>query len=316
MSTPAPSHTFCNDFSDTSSCNTIISVRQVAAGLSLVGCVFILGSIYIYQRYQSVGQRLILFLTLSALINTIFYFLGDTTPQPSSQCTAQGWFITYFDWVVLLWDACLTHFLYLAIHGSSPSVLWKKQRTYHLLCWGLPLVPASIPLFWKAYGPAGAWCWVVGTHVGLRFAVWYIPMILVLLFIGTAYVLIYKKLEKSGHAWNGFGDDGENTAMRVLKGDVATLRWYPVVYVVLSLFALVNRIQNAASPHHPILGLYILHALSTPLQGLFNSIVYMRNNNFKNFLQTLRRRFTKTEVREYNIMEEQSESEDSDADTI
>lgn len=59
------------------------------------------------------------------------------------------------------------------------------HRGYHLIVWGLPLIPAVIPLAFQAYAPAGAWCWIVETQVLMRFVLWYIPMLILLIGIGA-----------------------------------------------------------------------------------------------------------------------------------
>jgi hypothetical protein len=43
---------------------------------------------------------------------------------------------------------------------------------------------------------------------------------------------------------------------------------YPAVYLAVSLFAIINRVQNASQPDHPVFALYLLHSLTSPTQGL------------------------------------------------
>ena len=44
-------------------------------------------------------------------------------------------------------------------------------------------------------------------------------------------------------------------------------RWYPLVYLLVSIMPLVNRVHNAVDPANPSYALYSLHAISAPLQG-------------------------------------------------
>lgn len=55
------------------------------------------------------------------------------------------------------------------------------------------------------------------------------------------------------------------------------LRLYPIVYLLANFFPLINRIQNASSSgrhDNPVFVLTLLHALTNPLQGALNALVY------------------------------------------
>lgn len=47
---------------------------------------------------------------------------------------------------------------------------------------------------------------------------------------------------------------------------------------VLSIFPLINRIQDGVNPDDPKYALYMLQALSSPMLGFVNAVVYTTNS--------------------------------------
>ncbi|EGD79688.1 hypothetical protein PTSG_10672 [Salpingoeca rosetta] len=196
---------------------------------------------------------------------------------------------------------------------------------YHAVVWGLALVPAIVPLCTRGYAPAGAWCWIEQSQTALRFALWYVPMLLLLAVIGVSYVLMYRRLRSRQFSLRGEAIQEEDDSYR---DNIATLKWYPVVYVVVSVFSVINRIQNAVHPSHPVYALYLLHSLSSPLQGLFNAAVYatsvasLRSTSFQSIKQALSHRLASPEMQEYTVHQPDEEglmantSSDSEADLL
>nr|KAG5692319.1 hypothetical protein BaRGS_009529 [Batillaria attramentaria] len=61
---------------------------------------------------------------------------------------------------------------------------------------------------------------------------------------------------------------------RMLKEDIKPLRLYPFVYLAVSIFPLINRIQNAFDPEDQIFWLVVIASLSAPLHGALNALVF------------------------------------------
>jgi uncharacterized membrane protein YhaH (DUF805 family) len=55
---------------------------------------------------------------------------------------------------------------------------------------------------------------------------------------------------------------------------VIRLSLYILAALVANFPALVNRIQNAVEPSHPVFVLFMFHAICNPLQGFCNAVVY------------------------------------------
>uniref|UniRef100_K1PUK6 G protein-coupled receptor GPR1/2/3 C-terminal domain-containing protein n=1 Tax=Magallana gigas TaxID=29159 RepID=K1PUK6_MAGGI len=74
--------------------------------------------------------------------------------------------------------------------------------------------------------------------------------------------------------WHGTYDPDSERQAAMLKEDIKSLRAYPFIYLAASIFPLINRIQNAAAPDDPVFALVILAALTAPLHGAMNAIVF------------------------------------------
>lgn len=79
--------------------------------------------------------------------------------------------------------------------------------------------------------------------------------------------------------WSGLYSPEVEAEKEFLKKQVQPLKYYPVVYLLLSVFPLVNRIQNAADPNQPVFVLLLLHSMTSPLQSFMNALVYLANTD-------------------------------------
>eukprot|EP00911_Craspedida_sp_UC1_P000204 UC1_evm1s154 len=218
-----------------------------------------------------------MYLSCAAALDTIPYFMGNDKPTAGPGCSFQAFWMSYFDWSVLLWVCIISLNVYLnLIHMMETE---RYEHRYHMLGWGFPLLPALIPLFASAYGPAGAWCWIEGNDA-MRFALWYVPLFTLIFGLGIVYTLITLRVNRNAKRWQGTYNPEVEEEKRQMKKAVQPLRFYPLVYLLCSIFGLVNRIQNAASPGTPIFALYLLHSLTAPMQGLLNALVYATSGGF------------------------------------
>ncbi|XP_070537843.1 cyclic AMP receptor-like protein A isoform X2 [Ptychodera flava] len=264
--------TYCTLFEgDEGKCDAVIIVKRVTASLSLIGCIFMIAVIWLFKKYQFFAQRLILYLSIAALCDSIAYLMGDQHPD-GALCDFQAFWLTFFDWCVLLWVSCITVNLFFnAVRQTKTD---RYELIYHIVCWGLSLVIACLPFIADHYGPAGAWCWIAGDQATLwRFFIWYGPLFVIIFLMFVVYTYIIIHVNRKVKAWEGTYDPDTERSKQLLKEEIKPLIAYPFIYLIISIFPLINRIQNAVS-NDPIFALVILHALTSPLQGAVNAIVY------------------------------------------
>ncbi|CAD5113002.1 DgyrCDS2204 [Dimorphilus gyrociliatus] len=148
-------------------------------------------------------------------------------------CNFQAWMMTCFEWSVLLWVCLITLILYKTVVSLTSMEKW--ELLFCCIGWIFPFVIACIPLIAKAYGQAGIW--------------W------------------------SNKTWEGTYDPDAERRKKFLKDEVKPLMAYPFIYLVLSIFPLINRIQNAIS-NEPVFALMVLTSLTSPLYGAIYAVVF------------------------------------------
>ncbi|XP_062313640.1 si:dkey-100n23.5 [Osmerus eperlanus] len=262
---------FFNTDSEDYRCVVILAVKRATGTFSLIGCFFMLFVIWLLRRYHSLAQKMILSLTIAAFFDSIAYVMSESHPE-GSLCNFQAWWLTYFDWSALAWVCLITFNLYLNLVREMSTN--RFEILYHAMAWGVPLVMATLPLLRGYYGPAGAWCWITDSHVAWRFGIWYVPLFTLILLMICCYTRIIYVANERMQSWFGtFNPERERRKVSLAK-ETKHLKWYPSVYLLVSLFPLINRLHNAVYPQEPLFPLTLLHVLFAPLHGLANAFVF------------------------------------------
>ncbi|CAC5423333.1 GCR1 [Mytilus coruscus] len=249
-------------------CDVVIAVRRTTGALSLVGCFFMIVVIWLFKKYTNFQLKKKNF--IAAFFVSIAYLMGGLVPDGAT-CHFQAWFLQFFDFSVLLWVACITFNLFMNVVRRTTTE--KFEWLYHVFCWGVSLVLSLLPFINDHYGPAGAWCWIE-SDVGWRVGIYYGPLFVILIGLVITYLYIVYSLYRKASSWQGTYDPDTERQKQMLKEDIKPLTAYPFVYIAVSIFPLINRIQNAVAPNSPVFALVVLQALSSPLQGAVNAVVY------------------------------------------
>ncbi|XP_071798279.1 cyclic AMP receptor-like protein A isoform X1 [Asterias amurensis] len=308
MTTLAPGTTCTLFDGHQGKCDAVVGVKKAMAALSLVGSVFMIGVIWLFKKHVVFVQRLILYLTIAAFFDSTAYLMANVQPD-GPLCDFEAFWLSFWDWAVLLWVTCLTVNLFL--------IAVKMIRTdryeiwYHVVCWTTALFVSLLPFIGDNYGPAGAWCWIKEEATAWRFFVWYGPLFIIIIATFIMYSYIIYVLNKKVKSWQGTYEPEIERNRQILKAEIRPLQAYPFIYLALSVFPLINRIQNAAKPGQPVFALVILHALTSPLQGLVNAVVYGMDRETRSRLTWMQiksnfiNRLTKdTQIKEYPLPSE------------
>ncbi|XP_075052527.1 uncharacterized protein LOC142139111 isoform X1 [Mixophyes fleayi] len=255
-----------------SQCVTVTTVKRLTATFSLIGCFCMLVVIWLFRKYNSLPQKMILSLAVAAFFDSIAYIMSEVLPD-GVLCNFQAWWLTYFDWCALAWVCCITLNLYLNVVKEMRTD--RFQLAYHLAAWGVPFILSCLPLFGDYYGPAGAWCWITDEHVAWRFVIWYIPLFSLIFLMMLCYLRIIYVAKQRVITWSGTYDPGRERSKIIMAEEIKSLKWYPCVYLAVSLFPLLNRLHNAFYPSQPMFLLTLLHVMSAPLHGLANAFVFV-----------------------------------------
>ncbi|KAL5004296.1 hypothetical protein ScPMuIL_017752 [Solemya velum] len=150
------------------------------------------------------------------------------------------------------------------------------------------------------------WPWRVG--------IWYGPLVIIIGMMFVVYVYLSVRLSRQVSTWEGTYDPDTERRKELLKDDIKPLRAYPFVYLAVSLFPLINRIQNAIDDQHPVFALVLLGSISAPLHGALNALVFgLDRETFSRLTPSqikvaVLSHIQKEEIREYPIGYSRSDS--------
>ena len=134
-----------------SRCDVVLILKRTFASISIIGCVLILLLIWLFRQYKSLAQRMTLYLTVSAGFGAVIYVISNVHASTTT-CQATAFLLQYADWTTLLWVFTISVNMVLIIRNVPTS---SYEKWYHVVCWGVPLVPSLLPFIGHNYGPAG-----------------------------------------------------------------------------------------------------------------------------------------------------------------
>ena len=283
--------TECPEF-DTKPYAVLALVSAGSATLSALASTVVIFLILSLKKYIFFVQRLILYLCVAALLNSIaimlrfqrvknFYTNQETVPLHIF-CTITGFVDQLTAWSITIAFACVTFNLLLTAVFKRETE--KLELLYLALIVIFPITFNWVPFLQDSYGDAGAWCWIRSVNkdcmpfqfgTDLRFFLWYIPGTIIVLAVVLTYIFIVAWVTRQRHKWAGKYDQETKRQKKNLQKEVWPLLFYPLGFLVLNIFSLINRIQGAIDPNRPVYALWVLHAVFTPLQGGYIALNYI-----------------------------------------
>jgi hypothetical protein len=185
--------------------------------------------------------------------------------------------VQFFQLASIFWVGALAFNMQLTILQPTTARLNQTEETgrfgimarIHAAVWGFSAASVVVLLPVGALGSAGQWCWVRAEFQWARFAFFYAPLVLVLCYTIHVFWRVRQRLVTLRRG-SGVGSDDAS----VLPTLGRRFRNYILVFVIVFVPQLINRIDNAARPGDPTFSLYLLQSICGPLQGLGNAVVY------------------------------------------
>ena len=253
-------------------CTLLIWCKRVSVSLSICGCMFAAFIIWLFNKYKEIYQRMILQLIIATLLQDAAYLLVDIVTETTPLCLIQATLIQFTAIVTILWICIIIFDLLANIVWGKP--IRKFEIPISLCCWSVAAITAGLPFTGDAYGSAGAWCWLKNKWVW-RFGLLYIWSFISFVFVFCSVLVMASKVR--GSFKRNLGPSALGLVRRQLsvKEDIKTLKTYPVVYLIVIIFPLIHRIQNAISSSDGTFWLVLLHTLAGPLDGAAMSLAFI-----------------------------------------
>lgn len=270
-------NTSCSPY-DSFSYSVVAAVSAGLASVSILLILCVLSIFVLFKKWRFFSQRLVLYLAISALLLNVGIILhrvdyhNQTNRFYSVFCEFGGFFDQVTNWMVLIsitsiitYCSCIVFF-----NKNTERVEW----VYILCIFLLPFLISWVPFIHNSYGRAGAWCWIRSEEretcepflLGswLQLLTWFVPLYILMIILIVVYVMILGKIYWVKRRLT----NSTNITKRVtMKKDLLPLIAYPMIYFVLNIFPLVNRIYNTTHKQ-PSLALWYLSALASSSVGV------------------------------------------------
>ena len=289
-------------YKSSSDCNVSFTIRQrndlliamASSGVvSSVMCSIAVLLVLYLTMYKYFVYRLALYQVLSSLFfslsEVIVLLMINYTPDNKYYiiaCRTTAFLVQYTMSVKLLFTLCLM------FHLFSLAVCLKNLKNfeiaYILVSIVFPLFVDWIPFVHDFYDLAGPWCWIRDWNndcpsqkdmIGIieQFSLWYGPLFISLTLCLIVVIIILSVLVKRAYVTRSKESEPllvqENRNKIALK-EILPLLAYPIIFFVLALFPLIDRIYGAISPHGSF-NLLLIHALSEASWGSFSALALL-----------------------------------------
>ena len=300
----------CNSAFTQKQKNNLLIAKSVTGMLSLAMCLIAVFLVFCLRLHKYFTYRLAMYQILSSLCLSVVQVLGltllnyDENVYQQIACKTTAFFLEYFLGIKLIFTTCLVfHLFCLAVCLKN---FQKFEIGYVLSSILFPLLYSWIPFINESYGVSGAWCSIksweddCATQKYLegiieQFVLWYGPIFVSLTLSVVAVFIILIVLAQRAYAHKNpeneclIENHEHNQNKKAIK-ELLPLLAYPVIFYVVALFPLINRIDSAISPNATF-GWFLGHALCQASWGFFSSwaliihILVMRQLKKKKYVQ-------------------------------
>lgn len=274
----------------------LVAGLRVVMGLISLCCCLLLVIFFVYTKRQLVvlNQVLVFYLAIAALLHSLSYLVSRINfyterPLIDKYCMFAGALELYTSWTECICVLCISVNLLAQVICKPRGK--KLHWVYFAIIFFLPVLWSWIPFLLYAYGTSGPWCGIRTVDedcqvflfgVILRLLLVGLPILILfaatIFFSVTTWVLLKYRLHVHETTPHPLSRPVDKTQ---LLAELKLLLWYPPVYTLLQLGLLVNLAYDSISPRSPILVLWCLQVLTSPLAGAAVALVMVLTSEKK-----------------------------------
>jgi len=250
----------------------IIALSVSSSTLSIIGTLCTIGTFILFRRKGTNvnisfinASKYFVYLSILDFCCAIIYLIP--AQQIESLCITQAILVTLFPLCSVLWTACISFYLYIALR--FPLFVVNLEIIFHLLCTLYPVAVCIILYFLDAFGsnPYSNWCWIPSNNeyyrlaIGLDYGCVWLSWILSLLFyILIEHHIINKKI---------------NINDEISQSRIRKLKFIPIVFIIQRIPGSINRILQMLNISCSFCSwLIYAQAFFDPIQGFANFAIY------------------------------------------
>jgi hypothetical protein len=259
------------------SADDVDQVIATTAGIS--GILSVLGSItvmiclcYFRGFFSNFEKRLLFCVSIADIFASLSYVIHFSKLDKRHQtfCVIEAILMDVSELSAVFWCTCIV--IYISMNMLSTTEKAEKMEfLYHLISWGYPLIWCIVLCICDRYGWEKYWCWIE-SYEGDGFFSWrffsYLPKCILLGFNAVAFVvniILLRRFETTKQT--RFSD-------RVLINRLLRLSMFVLPLYITWIPAILNRFIEYLNPDGGPYFLAIAQALTNPLQGFLNLIVF------------------------------------------
>ena len=308
----------------------VTTVGMISGSVSFLACLSAFFIIILFKKWQTFGQRLILYLMISTTLHSLGTVLRLAFSNNNVNTTYRGFcafagFASQVEiWMVINTTTAITIYVFLGLVCNKHTE--KYEILYILFIFVLPLVFNWIPFINNIYGLAGPWCWIRNVDVNscerlvfgqaLQLGLWYVPVYIILVLWILLYLAILYKLRGNSKRWKGVSTDTDEHRNKMLKSETLYLLVYPIIDFIMNTPFLIARIVGWADPVNPVpAALLYIAIIFFSLQGGVTALAFMLGSDTRQRLRwshiqaALKNYHSEKGVSEYKV-EEVEDSEE------
>ena len=308
----------------------VTTVGMISGSVSSMACLSAFFIIILFKKWQTFGQRFILYLMISTTLISLGTVLRVAFSNNNVNTTYRGFcafagFANQVEvWMIINTTTAITIYVFLGIVCNKLTE--KFEILYILSIFVLPLVFNWIPFINNTYGLAGPWCWIRNVDVNscerlvfgqaLQLGLWYVPVYIILTFWFLLYLAILCKLRGNSKRWKGIANDVDDHRNKIFKSETLYLLVYPIIDFIMYTPFLIARIVGWADPVHPVPdALLYIAIIFFSLQGGVTALAFMLGSDTRQRLRwshiraALKNYHSKKGVSEYEVGEVENSEE-------
>ncbi|TPX33117.1 hypothetical protein SmJEL517_g03938 [Synchytrium microbalum] len=256
-----------------------VSVTSSLSLLSSLAVIFI-----VFSRHNHDPNKLPGFLSIADMCLSLFTCVGrGLVSEPDSLgCHIQAWGIQVFFIATMLWNTAMSFNVLLCLAFKwSVDDLPKLSPYYHAIIWGSTITMSTVLAATNKFGDAILWCWLPGSETALRMGLFYGIVWVCGFFNLIVYVFIGYELWKAQRQLkNVLSSSSDLSASKVTRQSDPVLKYarraslFILAYFFVWMPASVNRVQNSIPGSQPLYPLFVIQAITEPLQGFTTFLIY------------------------------------------
>ena len=271
----------CTNY-DATEFRAIAAVNSALGGVSFFACLLVIGLIFLFKKHRFFNQRLILYLTIAAALNTLSMLTEATVYYQQTEafdiyCYVSAYFQQVAGWAQVLAVTCITIELLLKVFLKLQTNRLWLEIIFIIVIFVVPLLFNWIPFINNTFGKSGPWCWIRiqnenctgedSIGVVLSLTLWYATVYPLLLILSFAYVTVLISIWYQKYRYEGVFDPERQIRRNMMLSEVRPLLWYPLIFFLIEFFPLLNRLHEIISPTNDTTFFWWLHAIVVPLEG-------------------------------------------------